>query len=107
MIILKPVGTEQTIKFIARVDSCDSLVLRDEQNNTEATIVADFSLSDYYLTDSLIFSLLEGHSYNLTAYNGADIVYKDKIFCTTQTGTYTINSGVYTESSSNNDYITL
>ena len=107
MIVLKPIGTAQTIKFIARVDACTSLVLRDEQNNTEATIVADFSTEDHYISDSLIFSLEEGKFYNLTAYNGSSIVYRDKIFCTAQTDTYTINSGVYTESSSNNDYITV
>ena len=107
MIVLKPIGTAQTIKFIARVNACTSLVLRDEQNNTEATIAAGFNVDDYYITDDLIFSLEEGKFYNLTAYNGTDIVYKDKIFCTAQTSTYTINSGVYTESSSNNDYLTV
>ena len=107
MIILKPITGPQTIKFIARVDSCDSIMLRDEQNNTEVTIPANFSLSKYYLTDVLTFSIAEGKFYNLTAYNGTDIVYLDKIFCTAQTGVYSINSGVYTEHSSNNDYITV
>ena len=107
MIILKPIGTEQTLKFIARVNTCDSVVLRDEQNNTSATIAASFTLDDPYITDDLIFSLLEGHSYNLTALNGEDIVYLDKIFCTAQTGGYSINDGEFTEHESTNEYITV
>ena len=107
MIILKPIGTAQTIKFIAREDTCDSIVLRDEQNNTEVTIAASFTLDTYYLTDDLIFSIEEGKFYNLTALNGSDIVYKDKIFCTAQTNGYSINSGDFTQHVSNNDYITV
>lgn len=108
MIILKPIGTPQTLKFIAREDVCDSIVLRDEQDNTEVTINEDFSLSTYYLTADIIFSLQEDRFYNLTAYNGTTIVYKDKIFCTSQEiDDYSINDGDYTEHSSNNDYITV
>ena len=108
MIILKPIETAQTLKFIGREDVCDSIVLRDEQDNTEVTITEDFSLSKYYLTADIIFSIQEGRFYNLTAYNGTTIVYKDKIFCTSQEiDDYSINDGGYTEHSSNNDYITL
>jgi hypothetical protein len=108
MIILKPIATAQTLKFIAREDVCDSIVLRDEQDNTEVTINATFSLSSYYLTADIIFSLQEDRFYNLTAYNGSTIVYKDKIFCTSQEiDDYSINNGDYKEHSSNNDYITL
>ena len=135
MIILKPIATAQTLKFIGRFDNADSIVLRDEQDNTEVTINADFDLSTYYLTADIIFSLKEDRFYNLTAYKSlvseyetrveADggtiesltcvsdfnqidkvIVYKDKIFCTSQTGNYSINSGDYIQHTSNNDYIT-
>ena len=108
MIILKPIATAQTLKFIGRLDNADSIVLRDEQDNTEVTIIEDFTLSKYYLTADIIFSLQEGRFYNLTAYNGTTIVYKDKIFCTSQNvDSYSINNGDYTQHSSNNDYITL
>lgn len=108
MIILKPIGTAQTLKFIGREDVCDSIVLRDEQDNTEVTINATFSLLSYYLTADIIFDIKEGRFYNLTAYNGSEIVYKDKIFCTAQSNdSYSINDGDYIEHSSNNDYITL
>ena len=105
MIILKPIATPQTIKFIAREDICDSLVLRDEQNNTEVTILCDFTLNKYYLTDDLIFDLKEDRFYNLTAYNGSNVIYKDKIFCTSQTD-YSINNGDFVQHESNNEYLT-
>jgi len=108
MIVLKPIATAQTIKFIGRQDTCTSIVLRDEQDNTEVTISGSFTLTSYYLTATLIFTLKEGRFYNLTAYNGTDIIYKDKIFCTAQVeADYSINAGEYTEHSSNNDYITI
>ena len=107
MIILKPISTAQTIKFIARQNACDVIILRDEQTNTSATIAANFTLDKYYLTDDLIFDLKEGHFYNLTAYNGETIVYKDKIFCTAQTDGYSINDSQFTNKTSDNSYITL
>ena len=135
MIILKPIATAQNIKFIGRQDLCDFLILRDEQNNTEVEVNGVFSLSTYYLTASIIFDLKEGRFYNLTAYKSlvsdyetrveADggtiealtclsdynqtnkvIVYKDKIFCTSQTD-YSINNDSYIQRETNNDYITL
>ena len=105
MIILKPISTAQTIKFIGREDACDSIILRDEQDNTEVTLNATFSVDSYYLSADIIFDLQEDRFYNLTAYNGSNIVYKDKIFCTSQTD-YSINNGDYVQHSSNNDYIT-
>ena len=136
MIILKPIATAQTLKFIGRFDNADSIILRDEQDNTEVTLNAYFTLDTYYLTADIIFNLQENRFYNLTVYNSisdyevrveldegtvesldcvseldtinTDIVYKDKIFCTSQDiDSYSINNGDYTEHSSNNDYITL
>ena len=106
MIILKPISTDQTLKFIGRENVCDSIVLRDEQDNTEVTINASFSVVGYYLSADIIFDLKEDRFYNLTAYNGSNVIYKDKIFCTNQTN-YSIHNGDYTQHSSNNDYITL
>jgi len=108
MIILKPIATAQNIKFIARDNTCTSIMLRDEQDNTEVTITGIFPLERYYLTADLIFDLKEDRFYNLTAYNGTDIIFKDKVFCTSQTESeYSINNNEYTERESNNDYITI
>ena len=105
MIILKPITTAQTLKFIGRYDICNSIVLRDEQDNTEVTLTPTFIMDRYYLKSDIIFNLIEGRFYTLTAYNGANICYKDKIFCTSQTN-YSINNNEYTQHSTNNDYIT-
>jgi len=108
MIILKPISTAQTLKFIARENEADSVIIRDEQNNTEATISGTFTVSTYYLTASLTFSLEEGKFYNLKVLNGTDIVYRDKIFATSQTlSEYSINSGDYIEHSDENQFITI
>jgi hypothetical protein len=107
MIILKSIDTAQTLKFIAREDVCDTIKIRDEQDNTETTINANFTIDKYYLTASIVFDLKEDRFYNLTAYNGSKIVYKDKIFCTNQTDNYSINKNKYIQHSSNNDYITI
>ena len=133
MIILKPTATAQTIKFIARKDYCDLLVLRDE--NAEVEINGIFTLIGQYMTSSLVFTLTEGKFYNLTAYKtlvsdyvarvesdggtiesqscfnnysteNREVVYKDKIFCTSQTD-FSINSGEYIEHTSDNTYITI
>jgi len=133
MIILKPTNALQTIQFIGRYDLCDTLVLRDEQDNTEVTLYADFELNKYYLSADITFDLQEDRFYNLTAYKSLKsdykirveseggvvegfncidnydidrvIVYRDKIFCTSQDN-YSINNGGYTQKSSNNNYIT-
>ena len=108
MIVLKPITTSQTLKFIPRVYSADRVVLRDEITNQETEISGTFTQIEYYLTASLIFDLKEGQFYNLTVYNVNDIVYKDKIFCTNQTAlNYSINKDEYVSNSTNNDFIIL
>lgn len=108
MIVLQPISTTQTIKFIARKDNADTIVIRDEQDNTEVTITdAVFFQEKYYYKTDVILSLKEGRFYNLTIYYDGEVVYKDKIFCTSQTNGYSINSGDYVQHSSNNDYITV
>jgi hypothetical protein len=108
MIILKPIGTAQTLKFIPREYSATKVVLRDEITGTETEITGTFTQDDYYLTSDLVFSLSEGRFYNLTVYNSSDIVYKDKIFCTSkEVLTYSINDGRYVSNTSNKEYIIL
>ena len=61
--------------------------------------------------------LVEGRFYDLTLKEGANVIYKDKIFCTNQTVNqanndyYTVNSGEYTtptgDDKYDNDYIII
>jgi hypothetical protein len=105
MIILRKQDTAQTLTFIPRVMSANTIVLRNETTSEETTISATFSLSSYYLTTSTIFDLDENTFYNLTIKNGANIVYKDIIFCTNQANdTYTVNQNDYVANVTNNEY---
>lgn len=108
MIILKPISTAQTFNFIGRYNIADKLILRDEQDNTEVTILATFGMNRYYLIASIIFNLKDGRHYNLTVYNGLNVCYRDRIFCTSQeVETYSINKDKFVQHKTNNDYITI
>jgi len=108
MIILRPIGTAQTLKFIPRVYEATRIVLVDESTNTEVEILASFIKDKYYLKSDIIFNLIEDRFYNITVYNVDSIVYKDKIFCTTQQVLdYSINKDVYTSNVTDNEYIIL
>lgn len=105
MIILRKQNTAQSLTFIPRVMSANTIVLRNETTSEETTISATFSLSSYYLTTTTVFDLDENTFYNLTIKNGANIVYKDIIFCTNQANdTYTVNQNDYVANVTNNEY---
>lgn len=106
MIILNESVTDQDIYFIPREYSADVLTLTDEQTGEVFTYNITPLRSNYYLIATDTFDTLEGHTYKLTVYNGSDVVYKDKVFCTNQsTSTYSVNNGEYVQNSSNNDFI--
>ena len=105
MIILRKQTTAQSLTFIPRVMSANTIVLRNETTNEETTITATFALSSYYLTTSTIFDLDENTFYNLTIKNGANIVYKDIVFCTNQPNdTYTVNQNQYVANVTTNEF---
>lgn len=106
MIILREQGTPQTLKFIPRSYGADTIILRDETTNEIQTISATFTLDKYYLKTDATFELLENTFYNLTIKNGAEVVYKDKVFCTNQNiVNYTVNKDEYVANTTNNDFI--
>ena len=106
MIILNESVTDQDIYFIPREYAADVLTLTDEQTGEVFTYNITPLRSNYYLIATDTFDTLEGHTYKLTVYNGSDVVYKDKVFCTNQsTSTYSVNNGEYVQNSSNNDFI--
>jgi len=108
MIVLRPIQTAQTLKFIPREYNATKVVLIDESTNKSIEIEATFIQNSYYLTSEIIFNLIEDRFYNLTVYNVNDIVYKDKVFCTSQNVlNYSINKDVYTTNVTDNEYIIL
>ena len=117
---LLPTTNAQTIKIIPRVYSTSvTIKLRDDSTNDETIILPSAIINKNYVELTSVFTLVEGRFYDLKIYNGqgsvteADIIYRDKIFCTAQSTNqsnnehYTVNKDVYKEKSGNNDFIIL
>jgi hypothetical protein len=105
MIILKQQTTPHTINAILDGGAGTTIVLRDEETNIVTTLNATFTSNSYYSTAVILLPLIDGKTYTITIKNGADVVYKDKIFCTNQTiANYTINKDQYIQHTTNNEY---
>ena len=116
---LTTTASAQTLKIIPRsYASTVSMILRDDSTNTSTTYSSISTSTDKnYLVISQAFSpnLVEGRFYDMTIKEGSNVIYKDKIFCTSQTinqsnnDYYTVNSGEYTiptgDDKHDNDYI--
>ena len=106
MIVLREQPTAQTLRATIQGTDADTIVLRDEEKNTEVTINAVFSIDKYYAVTSVIFPIKENKYYTLTIKNGNSVVYKDKIFCTNQTvADYSINKNEYVQNVTTNEFI--
>ncbi len=116
---LTTTASAQTLKIIPRsYASTVSMILRDDSTNTSTTYSSISTSTDKnYLVISQALSpvLVEGRFYDMTVKEGTSVIYKDKIFCTSQTinqsnnDYYTVNSGEYTiptgDDKHDNDYI--
>jgi hypothetical protein len=108
MIKLREQGTAQDVKFIPRVFDADTLIIRNEASNEVQEIEFTPTNELYYMVANVILDLKENNFYQLTVMNGADIVFKGKIFCTNQViDDYTVNNGEYIQKESNNDFIII
>jgi hypothetical protein len=106
MIVLREDTNAQTFKFIPRIYEADSMTFTHEETGEVLSYDIIPTVTTYYLSVTEIVDLKEGHFYKFTVYNGTDIVYKDKVFCTNQTiETFSVNNNEYTQHSSNNDFI--
>ncbi len=124
-------ATGQTLKVIPRLfNSVNNIVVRDNSTNksyTYTNINTSFSVNNYmsiinqgsgYVDSDSNTILKEGRFYDLTVYGAnTTLLYKDKIFVTTQTinqannDYYDINNSEYTTDSqaamNDNDYIII
>jgi hypothetical protein len=106
MLVLREQATSQTFKIIPRLFVADSMIITDEITKDSITYAITITQLDYYAVISKIITLVEGHTYTLTVLDGANVVYKDKIFCTNQSATtYTINNGEYVQNTTDNEFI--
>jgi len=115
MIHLTTSTDAQTVKIIPRSYASNvSMILRDDSTNAEVTYSVSTTTDKNYLVLSQALALVEGRFYDLTIKEGADIIYKDKVFCTDQTidqdanDYYSVNDNEYvSDASYDNDYIIL
>ena len=107
MIVLQETGTAQDFKVIPRAYLADRMEITGETTRTTTSYDITATVDGYYLTWSNIVTLKEKNFYMLKVYNGTDIVYNDKIFCTNQPiGTFSVNNNEFTSVATNNEYIT-
>lgn len=109
-IINKTAGTK-SIHISPRSDSYTSITIYNELTNSIVDI-DNISITSqaYYktLTFDIIQDLDDNMFYYLTMFNGTSIIYRDKIFVTSQQPeVYTVNKDAYTSHTSNNEFITL
>ncbi len=109
MKVLTTSTNAQEVKVIPRsYPSSITVKVRNESTNDTDTYTSVATTTNKgYLVFSNAFSLTEGNFYNLTLSDGADVIYKGKIFCT-DSSDYSVNTNQYVqETSYDNDYIIL
>jgi hypothetical protein len=109
-IIDKTLGTK-SISISPRSDNYTSITIYNELTNSIVDL-DNISITNNAYYKTLSFDIAEDlqdqHFYYLTMYNGSNVIYRDKIFVTSQQPeVYTINKDVYTSHTSNNEFITL
>ncbi len=108
MIILKESILTQTFKIIPRAMECDRIEVVNSAEGTSESVDVTPLIDRYFLEISAILDIKENNFYTLNVYNGTDIVFKGRIFCTNQqVKDYTVNKNTYTEQTSTNEFVIL
>lgn len=111
MHILEVSDSVQTLVIIPRsYPTSVSMELTDESKNTTISPSVSVSSSEGYMAISGVFSLVQSRFYTFSIFNGSDLIYRGRIFCTDQTifDKYSVNEGVYIkETSYDNEFIIL
>lgn len=111
MHILQVSESPQTITIIPRsFPASVTIELADESTNTTATPAVTATSADGFMTLTGTFSLVNGRFYGLKVFNAGNLIYRDRVFVTSQTeyDKFTVNAGVYTEETTyDNEYIII
>ena len=114
MIILQESGSSQNIDFIPRSFTSGrsyTVSIVDETSNKVIHTATTTGITSnlYFNRYSATFATKQDIFYNLTIKDGTTVIFKDKIFCTNQTDlpNYSVNNGVYTANSDDNEFITV
>ena len=84
--------------------------LIDESRNTISTPSVSVSSGDGFTTLTGTFSLVDGRFYGLKVLSGSTLIYRDRVFVTSQTefDKFTVNENIYSEEDSyNNEFILI
>jgi hypothetical protein len=111
MHILQVSDSIQSIVVIPRTYPISvTIELTDESKNTTSSPSVSVSNSNGYMTISGVFALVKSRFYTINVFDGTNLIYRGKIFCTDQTifDKYSVNEGEYVkEQSYDNEYIIL
>jgi len=111
MHILQVSDSIQSIVVIPRTYPISvTIEVTDESKNTTSSPSVSVSNSNGYMTISGVFTLVKSRFYTINVFDGTDLIYRGKIFCTDQTifDKYSVNEGEYVkEQSYDNEYIIL
>ena len=109
MHILQVSDSIQSIVVIPRTYPISvTIEVTDESKNTTSSPSVSVSNSNGYMTISGVFTLVKSRFYTINVFDGTDLIYRGKIFCTDQTifDKYSVNEGEYVkEQSYDNEYI--
>lgn len=106
MKVLRPISTPQSLSIIPRdyslVNGASLRIIQDGTRKSETVILSAVeSANGNHIVITFSSTILtEGSMYFMEITNGSTLVYRDKIFCTSQTDKdtkHTLNSGDYEE----------
>ena len=81
MIVLKEIGTAQTVQFVpTRRNAGNRLFLTNETTNVTTEYAITCTQVSYYLTFSKVLALKEGHFYTMVIQQNNELIYRDKVF---------------------------
>lgn len=86
MIVINPDNTVHELIFIPRYDvESVTLILRNKETDETETTTQGTTYANGYMTISLTKDVLETQSYEMEVRDEETVLFRDKIFCTSQT----------------------
>ena len=97
MKVLSTSQANQELYIIPRsYPSSVTVKLRNESTNKAIIFDVPTTVVKGYLVFSNAYDLEENYFYELTVYEGQDVIYKDQVFCTNQGVDYSVNLSAIT-----------
>jgi hypothetical protein len=108
MIILSSANTSQSFYCIPRYYTADSLELTNELTQEVSTYNITTATDTHFFIITGTFNLVEDASYKLILLDGTTEVYRDKVYCTSQSvEDFSVNDNIYISHTTTNDFIII